>query len=484
MILSQKRSISCTGGSLSLYKFCIVRQTANQISGGYKSRRVPGSGSCIQEKIMNYEEARKYLADVAKYGSVPGLDNIRELMKRLGNPQDKLKFIHIAGTNGKGSVLAYLSTILTKAGYRVGRYVSPTLFSYRERIQVDGGKIEKEALARLTSAVKEASEKMKEEGLGAPTSFETETALAWLYFYEKQCDIVVLETGMGGTLDATNIVKTTVLEILTPVSMDHMDFLGDTLEKIAAQKAGIIKPGTSVVSAAQDPQAAAVIRKTCRERNCRLRTVETELLSDVRYGCEKQSFTYKQWKNMEISLAGNYQIENGAIALEAVEALREEGYRISDSQVYAGMKETEWRGRFTLIARRPEVILDGAHNPGAARELRNSLEQYFSGRTIRYIFGMFKDKDYEKVIALTAPLAKHIITVETPDNPRAMPAERLKEEVAKVNPSVEPAESIPAAVKKMFSQASEDDVIIIFGSLSFLGEAEKAVRAEKAETIR
>ena len=170
-------------------------------------------------------------------------------------------------------------------------------------------------------------------------------------------------------------------------------------------------------------------------------------------------------------------------ALEAVNALRELEYKIADSDVYDGMRETVWRGRFTVIHRDPVVILDGAHNPGAARELRNSLEQYFSGRTIRYIFGMFKDKDYEKVIALTAPLAKNIITVETPGNPRAMPAERLKEEVAKVNPSVEAAESISSAVKKMFSQASEDDVIVIFGSLSFLGEAEKAVRAEKTEAI-
>ena len=424
---------------------------------------------------MNYEEARKYLTEVTKYGSVPGLDSIRELMRRLGNPQDKLKFIHIAGTNGKGSVLAYLSTILKKAGYRTGRYVSPTLFSYRERIQVDGERIGREELARLTEIVRDASEDMERDGLCHPTSFETETAVAWLYFAEQNCDIVVLETGMGGTLDATNIVRTTVLEILTPVSMDHMEFLGDTLAAIAGQKAGIIKPHTTVVSAQQEAEAMEVIEKTCREKECTLHTVDQESLSDVVYGWDRQKLSYRNWKDVEISLAGRYQIQNAMTALEAVNALRELGYKIADSDVYEGMRETVWRGRFTVIRKNPAVILDGAHNPAAARELKSSLEQYFSGRTLRYIFGMFRDKDHEKVIELTAPLAEHIITVETPDNVRATPAETLKEEVARVNPSVEAAKSIADAVEKTLSQASPEDVIVIFGSLSFLGEAERAV---------
>ena len=428
---------------------------------------------------MNYEEARKYLNDISKYGSVLGLESIKELMKRPGNPQDELKFIHIAGTNGKGSVLAYLSTILTKAGYRTGRYVSPTLFSYRERIQVDGEMIGREDLARLVSVVKAAADSMQREGLQPPTSFETETALAWLYFRERKCDFVVLETGMGGALDATNIVKTTILEVLTSISMDHMEFLGDTLGKIAAQKAGIIKPNTRVVSAPQEREAQEVIQEICREKNCRLQTVNPQLLSEVRPGFDRQKFCYGEWKNVEISLAGSYQIKNAVVALEAAEQLRRAGYKISDEHIYEGMKETVWRGRFTPIAQKPLVILDGAHNPGAAQELRNSLEKYFRGRTIRYIFGMFKDKDYGKVISLTAPLARNIITVETPDNERAMPAEMLREEVAKVNSSVEAADSIAAAVKKTFAQAAEDDVIVIFGSLSFLGEAERAVRNEK-----
>ena len=222
---------------------------------------------------MNYEEARAYISQVSAGGSVLGLDSIRELLKRLGNPQDRLKFIHIAGTNGKGSVLAYLSTILTGAGYRTGRYLSPTLFSYRGRIQVDGEYISREALARLTTAVRAASEDMRACGLETPTVFEVETAISFLYFAEKQCDMVVLETGMGGALDATNIVRTTVLEILMPISMDHMDFLGDTLAEIAGQKAGILKPGIAVISAAQEPEAMAVIRQRAKELGCRLSVV-------------------------------------------------------------------------------------------------------------------------------------------------------------------------------------------------------------------
>ena len=321
---------------------------------------------------------------------------------------------------------------------------------------------------------------MERDGLAHPTSFETETAVAWLYFVEKNCDIVVLETGMGGLLDATNIVRTTVLEILTSVSMDHMEFLGDTLAAIAGQKAGIIKPHTVVVSAPQEAEAMEVIEKTCREKECTLHTVDQESLSDVVYGWDRQKLSYRNWKDVEISLAGRYQIQNAMTALEAVNALRELEYKIADSDVYEGMRETVWRGRFTVIRKNPAVILDGAHNPAAARELKASLEQYFPGRTLRYIFGMFRDKDHEKVIELTAPLAEHIITVETPDNVRATPAEALKEEVARVNPSVEAAKSIADAVEKMFSQASSEDVIVIFGSLSFLGEAERAVQSKGA----
>ena len=430
---------------------------------------------------MNYEEARNYLDQVSKGGSALGLDNMRELLNRLGNPQDRLKFIHIAGTNGKGSVLAYLSTILIEAGYRTGRYISPVLFSYREKIQVDEKMIGREDLARLTAAVKEAAEDMKKTHTGEPTIFEVETALAFLYFAEQNCDIVVLETGLGGALDATNVITTSVLEVIASVSMDHMDFLGDTLDKIALQKAGIIKPHTRVVSALQKPEAMKVIEETCRKQECVLHTADPGQVTDVSHSYDRQKFSYKQWKDMEISLMGSYQLTNAALALEAVDSLRNLGYRLEDQAVYQGMKRAVWRGRFTVISREPVIVMDGAHNPAAAEELRKSLELYFPDKKLFYIFGMFQDKDYEKVTEITAPFADHIITVETPDNPRALSAKKLKAEVEKINPSVEAAESIRSAVRKTMEQAQEEDVIVIFGSLSFLGEAELAVSRYKKE---
>lgn len=413
--------------------------------------------------------------EVSKYGSVLGLESMRELLHRLGDPQNELKFIHISGTNGKGSVLAYLSTILSDAGYRTGRYISPTLFSYRERIQVDGEYIEKESLACHVTAIAAAAEDMQKAGLPSPTVFEIETALAFLYFKEKRCDIVTLEVGCGGLLDATNVITTTLMEVIASISMDHTDLLGDTLAKIAAQKAGIIKPDTMVVSAQQKSEAAQVIEDTCKEQHCTLQMVDESKISNVHYGAEGQTFSYKTWENVAISLAGSYQIKNAALALEGVEALRKLGYALSDQQVREGLLHTAWRGRFTTLRRDPTVIIDGAHNPAAALELKESLERYFPGKTLYFVMGMFKDKDYAQVIDLTAPLARHIITVETPGNPRAMPARELAEAVGKVNPSVEWADSVAHGVEKALAMAGKEDAVIVFGSLSFLGEAADAV---------
>lgn len=424
---------------------------------------------------MNYKEARVYLDEVSKYGSVLGLESMRELLRRLGDPQNELKFIHISGTNGKGSILAYLSTILSGAGYRTGRYISPTLFSYRERIQVDGEYIEKESLACHVTAIAAAAEDMQKAGLPSPTVFEIETALAFLYFKEKRCDIVTLEVGCGGLLDATNVITTTLMEVIASISMDHTDLLGDTLAKIAAQKAGIIKPDTMVVSAQQKSEAAQVIEDTCKEQHCTLQMVDESKISNVHYGAEGQTFSYKTWENVAISLAGSYQIKNAALALEGVEALRKLGYALSDQQVREGLLHTAWRGRFTTLRRDPTVIIDGAHNPAAALELKESLERYFPGKTLYFVMGMFKDKDYAQVIDLTAPLARHIITVETPGNPRAMPARELAEAVGKVNPSVEWADNVAHGVEKALAMAEKEDAVIVFGSLSFLGEAADAV---------
>ena len=425
---------------------------------------------------MNYEEARVYLDEIAGYGSVLGLSNMRrELAERLGNPQDQLRFVHIAGTNGKGSVLAYVSTVLTEAGYRVGRYISPVVSSYEEKIQVDGIPIDKADLAELVTQIAWAADAQKREKAGTPTVFEVETVLAFLYFKKKNCDIVVLETGLGGSEDATNIIKDTEVCVITPVSMDHASVLGNTLNEIAEKKAGIIKPGAQVVTAPQDGTVMDVMREKCLREGCHLTTVDTDSIERIYAGLDGQRFGYRGGK-YEISLAGTYQVENACTALEVLNALRKQGYEISDEAAHRGFVNTKWPYRFTIINHKPTVILDGAHNPAGAKALAESVKQYLSGKKVRYVFGVFADKNYGKIIELTAPLAEEIVCVETPGNTRALPAERLAEAVRKVNPRVKAADSIGSAVRRVMDASEDDDAVVIFGSLSFLGEAEREVK--------
>lgn len=431
---------------------------------------------------MNYREARQFIDRVSVRGSELGLATITNLLALLGNPQDDLKFIHIAGTNGKGSVLAYLSSVLEEAGYTVGRYISPTLFSYRERIQINQQRIGREDFARLAGRVEAAMEQMRERGMSLPTVFEVETAISFLYFREKQCDLVLLETGMGGRLDATNVIKTPVLTILASISMDHMEFLGNTLSEIAWNKAGIIKPEIPVVSAHQEPEAAAVICQEAEKNRTSCAFVDPEEIREIEYGVERQRFTYGGYEGVEIRLAGLHQIDNAALALLGIAALKRQGYEISEQAVFAGMQKTAWKGRFSVIHREPFVILDGAHNPDAAVRLREAILNYFPNQKKYYIFGVFSDKEYDKIIEITAGLAERIFTVETPGNPRALPAEELARAVSRKNPSVEAQKSIADAVEKSFAAAEREDVILAFGSLSFLSEVERAVQKHEEKT--
>ena len=418
---------------------------------------------------MNYRQARNYIQETDKFGSVLGLENMRSLLNGLGNPEKKLKFIHIAGTNGKGSTLAYISTILKCNGNKVGRYISPTIFKYRERIQVDGEYIEKESFAELMTIIKSVIDEMLLNGKCHPTSFEIETALAFLYFLEKQCDIIVLETGLGGTLDATNVIDTTICSVISTISMDHMQFLGDTLTQIATQKAGIIKPGCVVVSAAQEDASKKVIIETAKDTNCELYFVDPSELSGIEYGLKVQRFIYKGTK-YKISLAGSFQIKNAALALKVIECLNLHGWNVSPQAIYDGLESTKWVGRFTLIHSKPIFIVDGAHNEDAARQLRESIELYFKGKRLIFIMGIFSDKEYKKIIALTVPFASTVITIETPNNPRALPAKELANEISLYNIETKPVKSLKEAVDMSFSLAGEDDIIIAFGSLSYLGD--------------
>lgn len=418
---------------------------------------------------MTERQAMEYMEQLSGFGIVPGLDSIRELCRRLGDPQEQLKFLHIAGTNGKGSVSAYIATVLKCAGYRVGRYISPVIFGYRERIQVNGRVITKDAMCYGIERIKAVCDEMVSDGLPHPTTFEVETALGFLYFLEKNCDVVVLETGMGGLLDATNIIRNTITAVITSISMDHMKFLGNTLEEIAVQKSGVIKPGCVVVSAPQSVEVMEVLSRRAAELGCSFVVSDQEKLKNVRFGLERQRFDYSERKKLEISLAGKYQVENAALAVEVLDMLWEKGFPVSEEQLRRGLRETQWPGRFTVIKKQPLFIVDGAHNEDAAKRLAESVTFYFTNRKIIYIMGVLRDKEYDKIIALTHEYADHIITVTSPGNPRALSAYELAVEVAKVHPKVTAVDSLEEAVEMSHLLAGNEGVIIAFGSLSYLG---------------
>lgn len=418
---------------------------------------------------MKYQEALEYIDSLKNYGIVPGLDSIRELCRRLGDPQEELAFVHIAGTNGKGSVLAYVSTILKCAGYKVGRYISPAIREYRERIQINGRMISRKALGELMEEIREACDSMTADGLLHPTPFEVETALGFLYFCREKCDLVVLETGMGGRLDATNVIRNTRVAVLASISMDHMQYLGKTLSAIAGEKAGILKPGCRAVTMEQEPEAMEVIRERAEQLQLPLTVAAVSQAKRVRYGLEKQRFDYDGMKDLEIRLAGRCQISNAVLAVEVCRALIVCGYEIPEKALRLGLQETRWPGRFTVLARKPLFVIDGAHNEDAAKKLAESIEFYFTNKRIIYIMGVLKDKEYDKIIELTAHYADQILTVAAPGNPRAMSSYELAREAAKVHPRVTAVDSLEEAVEISYLLAGKEDVILAFGSLSYLG---------------
>lgn len=443
---------------------------------------------------MTYKEARVYLDEVSKYGSVLGLDTIRGLLCELGNPQKDLRFIHIAGTNGKGSVLAYTSTILSESGLKTGRYVSPTVLSYLERIQVDGEWISEEIFAELVEEVQRAVARMEADGKGSPTVFEIETAIAFLYFRKMKCDIVVLETGLGGSLDATNVVENTVIAAFATISRDHMGFLGETLSEIGENKAGIIKPGCVVVSAPQKPEVREVLERKAGEYGCLVVYAEPETAVIREESFRGQTFSYKETDEIRTGLAGRYQVVNVSVAYEVIRAwnrLAVENDRmavVSEDALRTGFEKAKWTGRFTTVSENPVLIVDGAHNEDAAKRLRESVDTYFPEKKLIFIMGVFKDKEYRKIIDLMIPRAKRVYTVNLPDENRTLDAESLAEAIRDAESpagairdatgdSVEVTASgeIEKAVKSALSEAENDDVILAFGSLSYLGRVIETV---------
>ena len=429
---------------------------------------------------MNYTEAMEYIEMCASYGIVPGLETMNELLRRLEHPEKNLKFIHIAGTNGKGSTLAFVSEALTTNGYKVGRYVSPTIMEYRERFQIQGKAISKAHVARLMTTVKSHAEAMAEEGFSHPTPFEMETAMAFLLFYEKNCDFVVLETGMGGALDATNVVQNTLVAVITTIAMDHSAYLGDSLEEIAAHKAGIIKKDCVVVSAQQSISVKKVLEDTVLTKNAKkIVFIEEQKIKKQKFDLKKTTFSYDQWEKMEIGLLGTYQVKNAVLALKVLESLQDLGVRLREDKIREAFRNTTWPARFQIIDKKPYFLVDGAHNPAAAKELRDSIQFYFTKRKIIYIIGVFRDKEYDKVIETTCDLATHVITVAKKGNSRALSSYELAKEVQKVNPMVTVADSVEEAVELAYLLSDKDTVIIAFGSLAYLGDCICAVRDRK-----
>ena len=433
---------------------------------------------------MTYKEARVYLDEVSKYGSVLGLDTIRGLLGELGDPQDSLKFIHIAGTNGKGSVLAFTSTILSEAGFRTGRYVSPTVLSYLEKIQIDGEWISEGEFTGYVEEVQRAVARMEAKGMASPTVFEMETAIAFLHFRRKQCDYVVLETGLGGKLDATNIVKNTAAAVFTSISRDHTEFLGDTLGEIAEDKAGIIKPGCVVVSAAQEEPVVRILRRRAKELGCKTVFADGNRVSAVSGDYNGTVFTYLPWGGMpiHIQLAGRYQLINAAVVCELMKILK-----IPEDAVRKGFANTRWAGRFTCVSKSPLFIVDGAHNEDAARRLKESVELYFHGKHMIFIMGVFRDKEYKKIAELMAPLAESIYTVELPNGSRTLPAKELKQAAEPYcNGKVRAIGDVGTAVRLAWEEACDKDgVVLAFGSLSYLGEVmPRAQGLEKSPDVR
>ncbi|MCQ2491782.1 MAG: bifunctional folylpolyglutamate synthase/dihydrofolate synthase [Lachnospiraceae bacterium] len=426
---------------------------------------------------MKYIEAINFLNDIKKYGSVPGLDSIKRLLEALGNPQEKLRVIHIAGTNGKGSILAMLESVLSTSGYTTGRYHSPQLFDVREAFQVNTQWISEEDLLAQVEKVKEAARNIEEAGFPHPTSFEVETAIAFSYFCEKKVDVVLLETGMGGRLDATNIIKKPLVEILASISMDHMQFLGDTLEAIATEKAGIIKEGTDVVLYPSGDTVYKVVEKEAKEKNARLTMANAEGIHILSSDLSGQSFSYRTadghyYSKITIPLLGEHQIYNAITVIEVLEHLKKY-FCMGVFEIEEGLRRTYWPGRLEVIGHHPVMIRDGAHNEDAALRLADFMEKNFTNKRIFYIMGVLKDKEYDKILRTMSPYCNDFYAVES-DSPRALKKELLAEAAAPYYENVFVVGSVEETIKTVMEKASSDDVILIFGSLSFMKDIEEA----------
>lgn len=424
---------------------------------------------------MNYKEALRYIEQLNSKGISLGLERIVGLLSQLGNPQEGLRYIHVAGTNGKGSVCAFMECVLRQAGLRVGRFISPTLYEYRERIQVNGEYISEIALANLLTEIQRACMYMTEAGLESPTVFEVETALAFLYFKEQHCDYVLLEVGMGGRLDSTNVIQQPVLSVITTISFDHTRMLGTTLAAIAGEKGGIIKAHCPVVIGPQQPEVLAVLEEQCNVCHVHPVYVQENLMQVQQWSQTGQSFTYGRWSEVKIGLLGDYQCWNAAIALEALQVLQQQESSLTDAVILAGMAAARWPGRFEVIHQCPLFIVDGAHNPAGAEALAQTIQRHFADKKVWLILGVFRDKDY-KQIAQIMSCCSDTIYCFTPDHERALDAAMLTETIQHFYKQVINVQTAEKAVQQVLVQAKANDIIVSFGSLSTIKVVQEAVQ--------
>lgn len=432
-----------------------------------------------------------YINEPRWMNSRPGLERICELLERLGHPQESLAFVHVAGTNGKGSTCAYTASILQEAGFCVGLFTSPFVEVFEERIRVNGCNIALDELTDVTRCVREHAEAMDDH----PTEFELMTAVALMHFARRACDIVVLEVGMGGRLDSTNAIGVPEVAVIARIGLDHTAFLGNTLAAVAAEKAGIIKEGCPVVSWPQEPEAMAVVEQVVAGQNATLTVPRFDLLvqGPIDQGGEdvlpSREFSYKNYQGLKTGLLASYQPANASLAIEAIEALRMRGWIVSDDALRAGIEKTFWPGRFEVIRggkNRPRMVIDGGHNPQGAEALAASLAEVFPDARPVFIMGVLEDKEYKLMVRAVLPLASEFVTI-TPNNPRALAAEKLADTIRECAEEayssencleVRVAASIPDALEKACTQAGEQGLVCIFGSLYTLGAFKQELRAQ------
>ena len=421
---------------------------------------------------MTYNEALAYIHTTVWKGSRPGLSRTQELCEQLGRPQDSLRFIHVAGTNGKGSTSAMLASILQSAGYRTGLYTSPYIRTFCERIRVDGENIPEDALATLTERIRPIADAMEDK----PTEFELITALAFAYFAERNCDVVVLEVGLGGRLDSTNVIENTALSIITGIDFDHTALLGNTIEEIAREKAGIIKSGRPVLFGGTDGAARDTVMGVASQKNAPFYGVDRSSYREHEATLAGTVFDYLHYSNLRLPLLGAYQPYNATLVLTAIELLKQNGFAIGEDAVRQGLAAVRWPARFELLSGDPIIIYDGGHNPEGVRAAVASIKTYFGSQRVNILSGVMADKDKGEMIQTLKEVAVRAFTV-TPNNPRALAAQDYAAQLASFGIPATAYESVLAGVRAAIESSKKEGIpLVCLGSLYLYEEAEAAVR--------